>query len=324
MGESIGNKNLDIPTPNLSIIVPIYNVEPYLPRCIESILEQTYTDFELILINDGSPDRCGDIIQEYAKKDKRIVIIHQKNRGVSAARNAGLRIAQGKYIGFVDPDDYIDKEFYQKMILEQHNTGTDIVCCNWDFVYEDGNVREHVMDNVVGIMCQEKFLRHMFDSPRTIGGSNCNKLFLRQKIKTFYDETLCICEDNLFLMKYGLQLRTASVIDEPLYHIFERGNSAMRLDVSKLIYGLPVREQMIQLAKNVSSSLKRLAEKDYLDSCYMLYLQLKNNNHQSTDIVQKKITEYMKKHFCSVMFNGEIFWKTRILYLVKYMELCFK
>ena len=75
--------------PKLSVIVPIYNVEPYLTRCIDSILEQTYTNFELILVNDGSPDRCGEIINKYAQLDKRIVTIHQENKGVSAARNAG-------------------------------------------------------------------------------------------------------------------------------------------------------------------------------------------------------------------------------------------
>ena len=310
--------------PSLSIIVPIYNVEPYLSRCIDSILEQTYTDFEVILVDDGSPDRCGEIIEEYAKKDMRIVTLHQENKGVSTARNAGLKIARGKYIGFVDPDDYVHEQCYQKMIFELEKTDADIVCCNWDFISEDGNVKEHVMSNVSGVMSRETFIGHIFDIPRTIGGSNCNKLFLRDKIETLYDEKLCICEDNLFLMKYTLNIKKASVVNEALYHIFERANSAIRLDVSKLIYGLPVRYQIIQLAAGVSCLLRSLAERDYLDSCYMIYLQLKNKNQSSSDIVKKYIIKYMSLNFVSVMFNKEICWKTRAFYLLKYIGMCFE
>lgn len=93
--------------PKLSIIVPIYNVEKYLPRCIDSILAQTYTDFELILVDDGSSDNCPQICDEYALKDQRIIVIHQINGGVSDARNTALKIARGKYVAFVDGDDFI-------------------------------------------------------------------------------------------------------------------------------------------------------------------------------------------------------------------------
>ena len=96
--------------PEISIIVPIYNVEKYLPRCIESILAQTFTNFELILVNDGSEDDSGEVCDRYAKEDKRIKVIHKKNGGVSSARNAGLKNSIGNYIGFVDPDDYIKKD----------------------------------------------------------------------------------------------------------------------------------------------------------------------------------------------------------------------
>ena len=91
--------------PIISIIVPIYNVEEYLPKCIDSILNQTYKELEVILVDDGSPDSCGKICDRYAKKDERVKVIHQKNGGLSAARNSGLDCANGEYIGFVDSDD---------------------------------------------------------------------------------------------------------------------------------------------------------------------------------------------------------------------------
>ena len=100
----------------ISIIVPVYKVEKYLKRCIDSILSQTYTDFELILVDDGSPDNCGAICDEYAQKDGRIIVIHKENGGLSSARNAGLDVAIGDYIGFVDSDDMIGSHYYEALL----------------------------------------------------------------------------------------------------------------------------------------------------------------------------------------------------------------
>ncbi|EME8139564.1 glycosyltransferase, partial [Enterococcus faecium] len=97
----------------ISIIVPIYNVEQYLRKCVDSILAQTFTDFEVILVDDGSPDNSGAICDEYAKLDSRVRVIHKENGGLSDARNAGIEIAKGKYLGFVDSDDFIDKDMYE-------------------------------------------------------------------------------------------------------------------------------------------------------------------------------------------------------------------
>ena len=102
--------------PLISVIVPIYGVEKYLEQCLDSILNQTYRQLEIILIDDGSPDRCGDICDRYASQDSRIKVIHQTNQGLSAARNAGMDMATGEYISFIDSDDYIDLHFYEKMV----------------------------------------------------------------------------------------------------------------------------------------------------------------------------------------------------------------
>lgn len=101
--------------PLISVIVPVYKVEPYLHRCIDSIRNQTYTNLEIILVDDGSPDNCGRICDEYAQKDKRIFVIHQENGGLSAARNSGLDRCSGAYIGFVDSDDCIHPEMYERL-----------------------------------------------------------------------------------------------------------------------------------------------------------------------------------------------------------------
>lgn len=110
----------------LSIIVPVYKVEKYLDRCVQSILGQTFEDFELILVDDGSPDSCGKMCEDWAGKDSRIKVIHKKNGGLSDARNAGLDIAQGEYIGFVDSDDYIKPDMYEILVSNLEDCPADI------------------------------------------------------------------------------------------------------------------------------------------------------------------------------------------------------
>ncbi|MGL5903256.1 MAG: glycosyltransferase family 2 protein, partial [Cetobacterium sp.] len=123
--------------PKISIIVPVYKVEPYLRRCIDSILNQTFTNFELILVDDGSPDRCGEICDEYAKKDCRIKVIHKKNGGLSSARNIGLNIAKGDYIGFVDSDDWIDADMYETLYNLIKESNKSISNIGYKIVYDN-------------------------------------------------------------------------------------------------------------------------------------------------------------------------------------------
>ena len=113
----------------ISVIVPVYKAEPYLRQCVDSILEQTYRDIEVILIDDGSPDKCGEICDEYAEKDNRVRTFHTENRGVSAARNLGISEAKGEYIGFVDSDDRIEPDMYEILLKRMQETGADIAQC---------------------------------------------------------------------------------------------------------------------------------------------------------------------------------------------------
>lgn len=299
----------------LSIIVPIYNVEEYLPRCIDSILAQTYTDFELILINDGSPDNCAEIMEQYVKADERIITIYQENKGVSAARNAGLRIAKGKYIGFIDPDDYIERDFFSLMITAIEATKSDIAVCNWDSFCGDGCVAEHIVEIISDKMTKKQFVNHIFDSPRTVAGSNWNKLFLREKIEKFYDENLTICEDNLFLLDYCKNIGRACYVNKVLYHIFQRPNSATRKDVRKITLGLSVRERMIDIARGIDKECGSYAEKDYLDSCYLHFKQFVNEQDNEYSVkARSALSRYIKENFWGVLLNPKIYWKTKLLY----------
>ena len=123
-----------------TIIVPVYNTEPYLPQCLDSILAQTYTNLEILLIDDGSTDRCNEICDRYAARDSRIRVFHTENRGLSAARNLGLDCAKGNYIGFVDSDDWIEPDMYEVLLQKAEETGADIVECDGFREYPDKTV----------------------------------------------------------------------------------------------------------------------------------------------------------------------------------------
>ena len=132
----------------ISVIVPVYKVEKYLEKCIESVLKQTYTNLQIILVDDGSPDNCGKICDEYAKKDSRIEVIHKINGGLSDARNVGINRANGRYIGFVDSDDYIKEDMYEKLINLIKEYDADISICN---LYDVIDGKEYVRNKDNGI-----------------------------------------------------------------------------------------------------------------------------------------------------------------------------
>ena len=182
----------------LSIVVPVYNVEKYLSECIESILNQTFRDYELILVDDGSTDRCPQICDEFALKDERIRVIHQKNAGVSAARNAGIENANGKYVMFVDSDDYIAPTLYENL-LKGMSENTDLVISGLVRDYGHKKIKESV-DDV--IKCNIEELRKNYDTYPSMN-SPCAKLYKRELIYDIrFDEGISMGEDLLFNLKY--------------------------------------------------------------------------------------------------------------------------
>lgn len=123
----------------ISIIVPVYKVEKYLDRCVESIVSQTYTDLEIILVDDGSPDNCPAVCDAWAEKDSRIRVIHKSNGGLSDARNTGMAVATGGYISFIDSDDWIAPQFYEKLLEAIKRDRSDIAACSVEMIWEDGS-----------------------------------------------------------------------------------------------------------------------------------------------------------------------------------------
>ena len=186
-------------TPLISVIVPIYQVEAYLEECLDSILNQTYRQLEIILVDDGSPDRCGEICDRYASQDSRIQVIHQTNQGLSAARNAGMDIATGEYISFIDSDDYIDSHFYEKMEqgFQDYPEAPIITCLAYQ--NEEGYITPYTHKNTN----QPKFHSTLTFCEDCILGKMSvvvwNKLFRSELMKDIRFRVGRIFEDSLFM-----------------------------------------------------------------------------------------------------------------------------
>ena len=193
--------------PTVSIIVPVYNAEKFLNRCVDSILEQEFRDFELILVNDGSKDSSGEICEEYARKDNRVVVIHKENSGVSDTRNLAMQKAQGTYLQFLDSDDWITPDATKLLVRTAQETQSDLVIADFyrvvgERLSQKGDIEED------GVMTRQEFAEHMMENPADFYyGVIWNKLYKREIIeakKLKMDTELNWCEDFMFNLEYIL------------------------------------------------------------------------------------------------------------------------
>ncbi len=210
--------------PRISTIIPVYKVEPYLHRCVDSILNQTYTDFELILVDDGSPDRCGEICDEYVQKDSRIVVIHQENQGLSAARNAGIDWAfansDSEWITFIDSDDWVHKEYLRFLYDAAVSCGTDISVCR---LIDVDSYRE---DDEVAFVAE----KHGADEAWTLvrGVTAHEKLYKKSLFANVRYPVGRLNEDAFTTHLVWFQCDTVATVDRPLYYYYSNPNSIMR------------------------------------------------------------------------------------------------
>ena len=215
--------------PKISIIVPVYNVERYLRQCIDSILAQTYKDFELLLIDDGSPDNSGTICDEYAKKDPRIRVFHKPNGGVSTARNLGIDNARGEYISFIDADDYVEPNFLEEMLNAMNRYNADLVCCGtWESVKPDGRYACIMKTDKDKKFTRNEMLIEVL-APDSCGGAPFNKLYKASIIKSNqikFPEDMKYWEDSSFAIKYTLHCTQTAYISNVLYHYVANDTSA--------------------------------------------------------------------------------------------------
>ena len=203
----------------ISVIVPVYNVEQYLERCVDSIINQTYKNLEIILVNDGSTDNSGQICDELAKKDDRIRVIHKKNGGVSEARNVGVKEISGEYIIFIDSDDYIDKKMFSVLYSQIKLEAADVSVCGVMNIYENNNIPQARNTNEYLILNNEGFLREYLKGERIPGGI-WNKLIKSSIAKSIKFPVGLIYEDAYYHYELIKLARRYVITTEPIYNKF--------------------------------------------------------------------------------------------------------
>lgn len=216
----------------ISVIVPVYKVEKYIGKCIESLMAQTYKNIEIILVDDGSPDSSGDICEEYAKKDNRIVVLHKENGGLSDARNYGLLRAHGELIGFVDSDDYVNENMYQILVDTMDKTNADVVISALEEVAEGNEPATHVeygREYDIKVMSNIDAQNIYYDRPdlRIAYTVAWNKLYKREIMGNIIYPKGYIHEDEFTTFKYLYNAKNIAFIDVPLYYYLRRDSGIM-------------------------------------------------------------------------------------------------
>lgn len=278
----------------VSVIVPVYKVEKYLSRCIESILNQTYKNIEIILINDGSPDKCPEICDEYAKIDNRVIVIHQANRGPSSARNKGLDIAKGKYIMFIDSDDFISKITIEEMLINLIDSKADITMCSYLKFYNRNEITNFNQIKKNEFLNREKILEWLLDEHEI-----CVPWGKLYKSNLFFDLRFQIDkynEDMFIIYKIFHKAKKIVYDKRQFYYYSQEGTSLTRSEFNyKKLDMVEAVLEWYHFIKENYPRLERKAKIKYLtvmiDTCTLLSKQNDNFGRKVFKDYSKEIIE---------------------------------
>lgn len=281
----------------ISIIVPVYNVEEYLPRCLDSILKQSYSKLEIIIVDDGSTDRSSYICDEYMRKDSRIKVIHQQNAGVSVARNTALSIINGYYVAFVDSDDWIHPNYIEKMFVAIKKYNAELVCCAYKKVeyFDDFQFQNEYQDEIETKLIIVNSTNNYLPGH----GSACCKLFQKNIINDFnlsFPNGIRYAEDYIFGCQYMMHCKCIVDMNQILYYYFQRSTSATHtFDILYYKYAI----QRTEWAINLYNSIQQMPQ---TSKNLILVTEVVNNitaifNYYSSAVSAKKTIAVMKKTY---------------------------
>jgi len=294
--------------PLISVIVPVYNMVGLLPRCIDSLLSQTYENIEIILIDDGSTDGTGDLCARYADEHNNIIAIRQENRGVSAARNAGITIAHGRYLGFVDSDDWIEPEMYEILLKTLNKYEAQISACGYTYDRFDGVYFKNKVDIDTPICLKLEVALKSLIHPNGIQGFLSNKLFDRELLLLagdgkllMLDECVRICEDLLFVSRCIEIAGCIAYDNRPLYVYCVRDYSGLK-DYNRewRFSELIALESLIFSWSQISSTLGALMKRHYTYQAWSILLHVAAvGDHEYLPIMRNNVIRYLKPFLLS-------------------------
>ena len=283
----------------ISIIVPVYNVEQYLSRCIESLINQTYEQLQIILVDDGSTDTSGEICDNYEKKDRRIAVIHKENGGLSDARNTGLKFAVGSYIGFVDSDDWVELDMYELLLDKLLYYKADIAMCGADSVdsegkrFSDGRTPGVTMNGEVTVWENEEIMKQHLSNK--INAGVWNKLYKRSVIEGIEFPSNRLYEDVFTTYKF-LHLSSRFVkINSHKYNYFQRDNSICKSKFTEKNFdSVFANEERYNFIKKNYPELEHLARNTVLIN--LLNLGFRLVKEKCNDSYMEKVKEFTNKY----------------------------
>ncbi len=279
----------------ISVIVPVYKVEQYLNQCISSIVNQTYPNLEIILVDDGSPDNCPAMCDAWAEKDQRIRVIHKPNGGLSDARNAGMAAATGELMAFVDSDDWVDLRYIEYLYDAMKQTNSDISACDLREVY-DGQITSalYIRQAEVKTATPEEAINDILHN-RRFRAVAWNKLYTREILKNEHFETARLHEDEFFSYRLYDKAERLAYIALPLYNYRKRSGSIM---TSFSVRHLDLLDAYLERITLLESKYPRLLLRDKLNfcvACMNLYVDVSSADSSQRTDAQKRIKECRQK-----------------------------
>lgn len=280
----------------VSVIIPVYNVEKYLEECIESVLKQTYKNLEIILVDDGSKDNSGNICDEYAKKDERIKVIHKTNGGLSDARNAGIDIAKGEYITFLDSDDFIEEDMYEFLVKNIEKANADISVCQVYYVYKDSKQTTHTPDVYLEMNSCDAIKYVNMLGYYTVAAYD--KLYKREIFEGIRYPVGKVNEDWYVICEVFDKANKIVYSSEPKYNYRKRKGSIT--DDKKINLGMmDASKQCLEFVKQKYPEAVQMATQMYIYASMNTYNTIKHKTQKAKEI-KRKIREEIRKQYKSI------------------------
>ncbi len=285
----------------ISVVVPVYNVELFLEHCLNSLINQTYKNIEIVVVDDGSTDTSGEICDNFAEKDSRIKVLHTENGGLSAARNVGIENSNGEYICFVDSDDWIDLNMIEQLYSAITLNGADYAVCGMKDEFRDMPLAPSktaswnycgLKDALEHILCDEDYY-----------GYACNKMYKKELMGNLrFDEKLLSCEDLDFVVKFTTACKNIAYTNEKMYHYRHHGQSMtgdMKYNVRKLSI-LDAYENITPIYKQYRADLLPIIEKNYLKIAINILGRMKISKVEDREVSQR-LGGIIKEYYPKVM-----------------------
>lgn len=297
-----------IEKPLVSVIIPVYNVEAYLDKCIETVRNQTYTNLEILLIDDGSKDASGKICDAYGAQDDRIIVIHKENGGQSEARNRGLDIAKGEYIAFVDSDDYVDARMIELQLAYLQANGCDMVSCGTVKTVSDEEQAPDFEDLAGELITQREAFFRLFYR-RKFPGYVCAKLFRAETFKELRFPVGKIFEDVITTYHALEQITSVGILDCPMYYYRQNVQSTVHIKYR------PARLNQVYYAMEMLEGVKGDAELERAAETFLFFALMDNYSliEQPYEEDKKFLKSQIKKYRMSVLKNRKEGCSLRIM-----------